>query len=121
MHRLHRLRPGEIFLHHGAAHVQDRCGNRQRIHIPECMERLLWPSLIFTSSDLLTAQIGLDSKVFLMNEPLSNLYFSFGGAQAVARVSKYEISQIGDTIHFVFMPSKMHFFDKETGVNYTEM
>ena len=51
----------------------------------------------------------------------NNLYFSFGGAQAVARVSKYEISQIGDTIHFVFMPSKMHFFDKETGVNYTEM
>ena len=51
----------------------------------------------------------------------ANLYFSFGGAQAVARVSKYEISQIGDTIHFVFMPSKMHFFDKETGVNYTEM
>ena len=81
----------------------------------------LWPSLVFTSSDLLTAQIGLNSKVFLMNEPLSNLYFSFGGAQAVARVSKYEISQIGDTIHFVFMPSKMHFFDKETGVNYTEM
>ena len=51
----------------------------------------------------------------------NNLYFSFGGAQAVARVSKYEISQIGDTIHFVFMPSKMHFFDKETGINYTEM
>lgn len=51
----------------------------------------------------------------------NNLYFSFGGAQAVARVSKYEISQIGDMIHFVFMPSKMHFFDRETGVNYTEM
>ena len=51
----------------------------------------------------------------------NNLYFSFGGAQAVARVSKYEISQIGDKIDFVFMPSKMHFFDRETGVNYTEM
>ena len=51
----------------------------------------------------------------------NNLYFSFGGAQAVARVSKYEISQIGDRIDFVFMPSKMHFFDKETGVNYMEM
>ena len=50
----------------------------------------------------------------------NNLYFSFGGAQAVALVSKYEISHIGDTIHFVFMPSKMHFFDKETGINYTE-
>ena len=43
----------------------------------------------------------------------NNLYFSFGGAQAVARVSKYEISQIGDTIHFVFMPSKMHFLTKK--------
>ena len=51
----------------------------------------------------------------------NNLYFTFGGAQAVARVSKYEISQIGDRIDFVFMPSKMHFFDKETGVNYMEM
>ena len=50
----------------------------------------------------------------------NNLYFNFGGTQAVARVSKYEISQIGDQIDFVFMPSKMHFFDKETGVNYTE-
>ena len=50
----------------------------------------------------------------------NNLYFNFGGTQAVARVSKYEISQIGDRINFVFMPSKMHFFDKETGVNYTE-
>ena len=51
----------------------------------------------------------------------NNLYFNFGGSQAVARVSKYEISQIGDRVNFVFMPSKMHFFDKETGVNYTEM
>ena len=51
----------------------------------------------------------------------NNLYFSFGGTQAVARVSKYEISQIGDQIEFVLMPSKMHFFDKETGVNYTEL
>lgn len=50
----------------------------------------------------------------------NNLYFDFGGTQAVARVSKYEISQIGDQINFVFMPSKMHFFDKETGINYTE-
>lgn len=50
----------------------------------------------------------------------NNLYFQFGGTQAVARVSKYEISQIGDSIEFVFMPSKIHFFDKETGMNYTE-
>lgn len=51
----------------------------------------------------------------------NNLYFTFGGSQAVARVSKYEISQIGDQIDFVFMPSKLHFFDKETGINYTEL
>lgn len=51
----------------------------------------------------------------------NNLYFNFGGSQAVARVSKYEISQIGDRINFVFMPSKMHFFDKETGINYAEL
>ena len=51
----------------------------------------------------------------------NNLYFNFGGSQAVARVSKYEISQIGDRINFVFMPSKMHFFDKETAINYEEL
>ena len=50
----------------------------------------------------------------------NNLYFTFGGTQAVARVSKYEISQIGDKIEFVLMSSKMHFFDRETGINYTE-
>ena len=48
----------------------------------------------------------------------NNLYFNFGGCQTVARVSKYEISQVGDQIEFVFMPSKMHFFDKETERNY---
>ena len=50
----------------------------------------------------------------------NNLYFNFGGSQAVARVSKYEISQIGDRINFVFMPSKIHFFDKDTGINIME-
>ena len=48
----------------------------------------------------------------------NNLYFQFGGCQAVARVSKYEISQIDDEIEFVFVPSKMHFFDKDTEMNY---
>lgn len=50
----------------------------------------------------------------------NNLYFTFGGSQAVARVSKYEVSQIRDRISFVFLPSKIHFFDVETGVNYME-
>jgi len=48
----------------------------------------------------------------------NNLYFDFGGYQAVARVSKYEISGIGDALKFVFMPSKLHFFDVETGISY---
>ena len=50
----------------------------------------------------------------------NNLYFNFGGSQAVARVSKYGISQIGDRINVVFMPSKIHFFDKDTGINIME-
>ncbi len=50
----------------------------------------------------------------------NNLYFTFGGIQAVARVSKYELCQIGDSIEFVFMPAKIHFFDKKTGINYME-
>lgn len=50
----------------------------------------------------------------------NNLYFSFGGSQTVARVSKYEISQIGDRIEFVFSPLKMHFFDKDTEENILE-
>ena len=44
----------------------------------------------------------------------NNLYFTFGGSASVARVSKYEISKVGDEIEFVFNPSRMHFFDKET-------
>lgn len=48
----------------------------------------------------------------------NNLYFTFGGSQTIARVSKYEISGIGDKIDFVFNPSKLHFFDKNTEVRY---
>lgn len=44
----------------------------------------------------------------------NNLYFNFGGVNTVARVSKYEISQIGDRIDFVFSPARIHFFDKTT-------
>ncbi len=44
----------------------------------------------------------------------NNLYFTFGGSLTVARVSKYEVSRIGDNIAFVFLPGKMHFFDKDT-------
>ncbi len=48
----------------------------------------------------------------------NNLYFTFGGSPSVARVSKYEISKIGDRIEFILMPSRMHFFDKETEACY---
>lgn len=53
----------------------------------------------------------IDNTEIMGNE--NNLYFEFGGTTTVARVSKYEISQIGDTIEFVFMPHKMHFFHPE--------
>ncbi len=44
----------------------------------------------------------------------NNLYFTFGGVTTVARVSKYEISKVGDKIDFVFSPARIHFFDKTT-------
>ena len=44
----------------------------------------------------------------------NNLYFTFGGSLPVARVSKYEVKMIGDPVEFVFLPEKMHFFDKDT-------
>ena len=44
----------------------------------------------------------------------NNLYFEFGGATTVARVSKYELCKIGDKVDFVFVPHRMHFFDCET-------
>ena len=44
----------------------------------------------------------------------NNLYFQFGGTTTVARVSKYELCQIGDQVEFVFVPHRMHFFDCET-------
>lgn len=44
----------------------------------------------------------------------NNLYFMFGGAQAIARVPKTEVKNIGDHFDFVMLPEHMHFFDKET-------
>lgn len=44
----------------------------------------------------------------------NNLYFTFGGVNTVARVSKYEISHVGDSIEFIFSPARIHFFDKAT-------
>ncbi len=54
----------------------------------------------------------IDNTEIMGNE--NNLYFEFGGIASVARVSKYEVSQVGDEVEFVFMPHKMHFFDVET-------
>ena len=48
----------------------------------------------------------------------NNLYFTFGNSTSVARVSKYEISGVGDEIEFVFNPLRVHFFDKKTEVCY---
>lgn len=54
----------------------------------------------------------IDNTEIMGNE--NNLYFEFGGIISVARVSKYEVSKIGDVVDFVMMPQKMHFFDEET-------
>lgn len=54
----------------------------------------------------------IDNIEIMGNE--NNLYFSFGGSATVARVSKYEVSQIGDQVEFVFVPHKIHFFDVKT-------
>lgn len=54
----------------------------------------------------------IDDTEIMGNE--NNLYFQFAGSKTVARVSKYEISQIGDSVSFVFMPHKLHFFDSTT-------
>lgn len=54
----------------------------------------------------------IDNTEIMGNE--NNLYFEFGGNTSVARVSKYEVSQIGDEVEFVFIPHKMHFFDIES-------
>ena len=57
-------------------------------------------------------QAVIDSTEIMGNE--NNLYFEFGGASIVARVSKYEVCKTGDQVEFVFIPERMHFFDSET-------
>ena len=54
----------------------------------------------------------VDNTEIMGNE--NNLYFDFGGTSSVARVSKYEVCEVGNEIEFVFVPHRMHFFDSET-------
>lgn len=54
----------------------------------------------------------VDNTEIMGNE--NNLYFEFGGATTVARVSKYELCRVGDEADFVFVPHRMHFFDVGT-------
>ena len=54
----------------------------------------------------------VDNTEIMGNE--NNLYFEFGGTTAVARVSKYELCKEGDEVEFVFVPHRMHFFNRET-------
>lgn len=54
----------------------------------------------------------IDNTEIMGNE--NNLYFEFGGSTTIARVSKYEVSKVGDNVDFVFLLHKMHFFDKDT-------
>lgn len=44
----------------------------------------------------------------------NNLYFEFGGETTVARVTKYDISEVVEEVRFVFMSHKLHFFDIDT-------
>ena len=104
------------------------CFDLTNITITVVLSFVLAGHLVGVGVGTILAMIGVGRTIAVFNHFTyakmgneNNLYFSFGGAQAVARVSKYEISQIGDRVSFVFMPSKMHFFDKETGVNYTEL
>lgn len=57
-------------------------------------------------------QAVVDNTEIMGNE--NNLYFEFGGAVTIARVSKYELCKVGDKIEFVFVPHRMHFFDIDT-------
>lgn len=57
-------------------------------------------------------QAVIDNTEIMGNE--NNLYFEFGGTMTVARVSKYEVSKIGDKVEFIFVPHRLHFFDSET-------
>lgn len=57
-------------------------------------------------------KVVIDNTEIMGNE--NNLYFEFGGMTTVARVSKYEVSKIGDEVQFVMIPHKMHFFDPMT-------
>lgn len=65
-------------------------------------------------SNIQTAVV--ENKEVMGNE--NNLYFQFGRITTVARVSKYEVSAIGEKISFVLDPTKFYFFDKETEVTY---
>ena len=53
-------------------------------------------------------------EAYYRNTDENKLYFEFGGSSSVARVSKYEVSDVGEEIEFVFVPHRMHFFDKVT-------
>lgn len=54
----------------------------------------------------------IDDTEVMGNE--NNLYFNFGGATTVARVSKYEVKNIGDQVRFIMEPHRLHFFDPDT-------
>lgn len=66
----------------------------------------------------LEVYVGNEQKAVINNTEImgneNNLYFEFGSETTVARVTKYDVSQIGDEVTFVFMPHKLHFFDINT-------
>lgn len=54
----------------------------------------------------------IENREIMGNE--NNLYFDVAGVTTVARVSKYDVAKDGDTVPFVMLTSKMHFFDPKT-------
>ena len=82
----------------------------ERTVLFQLLSKLLKLSIYIYKNNIMSATV--DSVEVMGNE--NNLYFDFGGSVTIARVSKYEVSQVGDEVEFTFMPHKMHFFDKET-------
>ena len=82
----------------------------ERTILFQLLPKLLKLSIYIYKNNIMSATV--DSVEVMGNE--NNLYFDFGGSVTIARVSKYEVSQVGDEVEFTFMPHKMHFFDKET-------
>lgn len=60
----------------------------------------------------------IDHTEIMGNE--NNLYFKIGNTNAIARVGKEDVKQIGEKFKFVINANKIHFFDLQTEENILE-